>query len=173
MSGLDVRQLDEHIIRPTIRSLAKFFRPHQRKMIDSESAVQLLLGIAAHESGGFRYLVQVGGGPARGLWQMEPIAKQHVYDYLDGGSWHALRHYLGAYHPQDLTLNLGYSCAMARLYLWTAPEALPAPTDIDGMAAYWHTYWCRGCAGTPSQYKKHYAANVAAYFPTEKPRVTA
>lgn len=41
-------------------------------------AEDLTLGTAAHESGGFLYRVQVGGGPARGLWQIERVTHDSI-----------------------------------------------------------------------------------------------
>ena len=45
------------------------------------AAVQLLSMIAAHESGGFRYVKQMGNGPAKGLLQMEPVGLLEVVRY--------------------------------------------------------------------------------------------
>ena len=67
---LNVRDLRVEVIRPALRALDLW----------SPAAEDLVLGTAAQESG-LAYLRQIGGGPALGLWQIEPatqIGRAHV-----------------------------------------------------------------------------------------------
>ena len=51
---MDVRQFAHAIVRPTLYALD----------LHSPAAERLMLGTAAHESDGLRYIRQLGGGPA-------------------------------------------------------------------------------------------------------------
>lgn len=46
----------------------------------SSSAVNLLLGTAAQESAFGTYLRQIGGGPARGVFQMAPATAKDIWE---------------------------------------------------------------------------------------------
>ena len=60
----------------------------------SPQAVSLLLGIASAESSLFQR-VQIGGGPARGLWGMEPNTALSIFEnylkYQPGIYWKLLQ----------------------------------------------------------------------------------
>ena len=104
----------------------------------SRSAVQLLCMIAAHESGGFRYLKQVGGS-AVSLFQMEPITYHDVCGYC------LKRDYLKGEIPspfERMVFDMPFSAAMARVFFLRIPEALPCkPKDMAYYAKkYWNTY---------------------------------
>ena len=61
------------IIEPVLCHLGAF----------SPAAVQLLLGTAVHESMGLRHRRQIGGGPARGYFQMEGATHDDIWtNYL-------------------------------------------------------------------------------------------
>ena len=68
MNGLDVVQLRREVLRPTLRYLELW----------SPAAENLVIGTAAHESGGCRYLTQIGG-PALGLYQIEPATHDDLW----------------------------------------------------------------------------------------------
>jgi len=58
----------------------------QKSGLDSEAAEELLLGTAVQESLNFKYRRQMGGGPARGYFQMEPATHDDIWDnYLQFG----------------------------------------------------------------------------------------
>ena len=126
----------------------------------SESAVRLLLMIAAHESGGFLYCRQGGNGPAIGLFQMEQPTYQHCIDYLQRtGRFPAVN--TGLPFERMLT-DATHAAAFARVYLYTFPEALPAPDDLDGLAQYAKKYWNTSAgAATPQDYKAAYLKFIA------------
>lgn len=105
---------------------------------DSEHAVHLLCMIAAHESGGFRYLKQVKG-EAVSLFQMEPITYQCVSGYC------LKRHYLEGEIPspiERMIFDMPFSVAMARVFFLRIPEALPdqASALADYAKRHWNTY---------------------------------
>lgn len=113
----------------------------------SESAVELLMMTACQESHCGRYIKQLGGGPALGIFQMEPathsdlwmnylVYKRHLVDKIN--------HVAGTTSVDDnLTLrgNLIYQIAMARIHYLRVPERLPRATDVEGMARYWKKYY--------------------------------
>lgn len=115
----------------------------------SPEAVQLLLGTALHESGGFKYREQTGGGPAKGLMQMEPFTHDDTWK-----NWIANRPDIEQamrrmFTPAGEKLNKdrlskddAYAIAMARIKYYrrkgyTAEKPLPDVDDIEGQAKYW------------------------------------
>ncbi len=132
---LDPGEFRRRVIRPTLAPLGLW----------SEAAEALLLGTALSESGLVR-LEQSGGGPALGLYQIEPATHDDVW-----------RAYL-AYRPrlaaavqrltcvavprrEQLVGNLPYATAVARLVYYRVPAPLPAADDLGGLAAYWKTHF--------------------------------
>lgn len=104
----------------------------------SESAIIILLMIAAHESGGFRFVKQ-NGGPALGFFQMEPFT---FYDCID---W--LKH-LGRFprvcrksSHHRLVFDVAYSVELARVKLWRDSKALPEADDLPALAQYAKRVW--------------------------------
>ncbi len=139
--SIDKTQLKELIIEPVLGHLDLY----------SESAVQLLLGTAAAESNMGDYIKQVGGGPALGIYQMEPSTNQDVHDnYLSyriglKGKVNRLAfredESLGMFQADEMIGNLYYATAMARIHYLRVPEALPEADDLDGLAHYWKKYY--------------------------------
>lgn len=128
MAGLYLSHLKYHVIEPTLATLG----------LNCTVALNLVTGTALVESGA-QYLKQ-NGGPALGLFQMEPTTEQDIWkNYLAYQPDLAtkMRALLapGETTPQ-LVWNLAYAAAMCRLKYKRAPEALPAATDAAGMAAY-------------------------------------
>lgn len=137
MSGLDLSQLKSLIVRPTLSALG----------LGSESAVNLLTGTVLAESGGI-WLKQVGGGPALGLWQMEPFTHDDCWtNWLrfpaQSKAATVIRGMLGNKEPDAsyLVSNLRYACAMARIKYYRATPPLPHATDAAGLSAYWKTHY--------------------------------
>lgn len=109
------------------------------------AAERLLLGTALTESG-LVHLRQSGGGPARGLYQIEPATHRDLW-----------RHYL-AFRPtpaarllrlvapagpvaDQLVWNLGYATGVARLVYRRRPEPLPPAGDLHALARYWKAHF--------------------------------
>ncbi|MBF0583887.1 MAG: hypothetical protein HQL80_06570 [Magnetococcales bacterium] len=130
---MDPKQLRELVIRPTL----------QRLELWSEAAEELVLGTAIQESG-LRYLQQLGGGPARGLWQMEKPTHDDIWqNFLHGRAKLGLS-ILGPYVKPDharLGWDLAYGCAMCRVHYLRCPTALPNAGDLDAQAVYWKRWY--------------------------------
>src|SRR5690606_28309728 len=108
--GLDVRQLLELVIRPTLAAIG----------LNGTAAQQLVLGTAATESG-LVHIKQLGTGPALGFWQMEPATYSSLWhDLLDKrpGLKHAvlgIGPYLNPPAPARLISDLALGAAMCRV----------------------------------------------------------
>lgn len=154
---IDPKQLRDYLIRPVL----KYMEPAFGLGVSCPQAVNLLLGTAAHESLGGKYIVQVGG-PAKGIYQIEPATEQSLWDnYLayreDKAS---LVRSLASQRlgRGDLTWNLAYQTAMCRVKYWTADFDWPDdPNDIEALAKIWKKrYNTHLGAGTEEQFVKHW-----------------
>ena len=108
----------------------------------SPAVVQLLVMIAAHESGGFRYVKQMGEGPARGLLQMEPVGLAEVVRYyrLRQNKFAQIKG-LDQVTVDQLVFDSALAVVCARIFFMAEPEALPAADDIDALAQYAKKHW--------------------------------
>lgn len=130
-------QIKRGIIRPALTALG----------LDTDTAVNLMTGIGLVESQ-YRYLQQLGGGPARGYWQMEPATHDDCWEnFLRHPAQSRLSTALNLMMAHDLTrleqlqTNLRYACAMARIRLYRAPAPLPEAGDAAGMSQYWKRFY--------------------------------
>ena len=134
---MNINQLRRYIIKPVLEYLDLY----------SQSAENLLIGTAMVESR-LHYIHQLKGGPALGIYQMEPNTHDDIYsNYL-------------AYRPelkkkalslagrcnqddlsQEMIGNFNYSTAMSRIHYLRVPERLPDPEDVIGLANYWKKYY--------------------------------
>lgn len=127
----------------------------------SDAAASLVLGTAMHESH-LIYLKQIGGGPALGLWQMEPTTHDDIWNNFlkfrtDLGD--LVKRIAGDPKPSATLLigNLWYACAMARLRYRRVPAALPDNAP-DALTAFWKVnYNTLLGAGTIEQALPHFA----------------
>lgn len=157
---LDPGQLRVYVIEPTLAVLAR-----AEPRLSSPAAVELLLGTALVESR-LTYLRQLPDGPALGLWQMEPATHRDHRKWLTSSRSEQrilLREAVDsllapAGIPLDqLTWNLGYACAMARIHYWRRPDALPEADDVPGLARYWKTHFNTALgAGRPEEWSRLY-----------------
>lgn len=106
----------------------------------SEDAVELLMMVAAHESGLGHYLYQVGG-TALGAWETEPATYNDILkNYLDYRITLKLI-ILKALNMQImpdasfLAHNLRLAIIMARLQFLRHPDPLPDKSDLVAMGA--------------------------------------
>lgn len=134
-SGLNLRQLVTVIIRPTLKMLELW----------TPQAEELVAGTAIQESD-LQYLVQLGGGPAKGLWQMEPATHDDIWSHFLSAKKHSLlrNRILGQSSESSadrLVADLKYACAMCRVHYLRVPAALPALRDWKSQAAYWKRHY--------------------------------
>lgn len=148
---LNPSQFTEHIIRPALEAINLY----------SDAAVELLLGTAIQESR-LTYLVQLGGGPALGLFQMEPATHEDIWEnYLDYKDTLFDKVYALAgrqpVDPHDMIWNLHYAAAMCRIHYYRDKEPLPEAGDISRQAAYYkRVYNTAAGAGTEVEYLKNW-----------------
>ena len=112
----------------------------------SPAVEDLLLGTAATESHLGKYDKQIGGGPALGIYQMEPATLNDIYDnYLAHRPWWAdqLSKVVGCDKPHldKLQYDPIYSTIMARLHYRRVKFPLPGHGDIIGYAQYWKDHY--------------------------------
>ena len=138
--------------------------------------MRLMLGTAVAESG-LRTRRQGGGGPARGLWQMEPSSARDVFvNYLvytpkrlDAllrvwlGMPACAEDMVGAWYPDaDVLAQLlehddVFACCMTRLNYLRHPEAIPV--TLEAQAIYWKQYHnTRKGEGTTAHYWREWHA---------------
>lgn len=109
----------------------------------SESATELLMGTCAVESDLGQSVEQIGGGPALGVFQMEPNTMNDIwYNYIRyrEGLRVILAEEFGMKGPdkERLKNDLEYSIVMARLKYRRSPVALPKSCkDTLGLAKVW------------------------------------
>lgn len=124
----------------------------------SENVIRLLMMIAAHESRGFVCCKQLNGGPALGLFQMEPNTFDFVMGYLKRkGNFPLVSRDDIA---ERMLIDFEFSVAVARVYLWTEPKQIPHQNHLMGLAQYASDYWNRGGDGEPREYLNDYLVHV-------------
>lgn len=168
---MDAKQLREYVIRPTLNRLDMW----------SDAAEKLLLGTAAHESCCGEFLHQVGG-PALGIYQIEPATHKDVWDnflrYKSGlmlkiqdmipssqrvhiGTNGALIKPLSAGSNELLITDLSYATAIARIIYLRAPTRLPDADDLTGIAEYWKKHYNTPLGkGTVEKFLSDYAKYI-------------
>ena len=109
----------------------------------SETATELLMGTCAVESDFGQSVEQIGGGPALGVFQMEPNTMNDIwYNYIRyrEGLRVILAEEFGMRGPdkERLKNDLEYGIVMARLKYRRSPIVLPSSTsDVKGLAEAW------------------------------------
>jgi hypothetical protein len=150
--------------------------------LNSLNAEQLVLGTAIQESG-LIYRHQTGGGPALGLFQMEPMDHHDIWvnflanqpalrskvltladpgELIDPGG-NANPH--GDYVRDDaLVSNDEYSAALCRIHYrrHEASSPLPLVNDIQGMAVYWKTNYNDGGSGRVDEFVENWDRYMAS-----------
>ena len=152
---MNAQDVKDYIVTPVLFGISEFI-PF------SESAQNLLLGIAAQESN-FYYLDQTtkGPGPAYGIYQMEAETHNSHLAWLKQKPefWKLVQTYQIEHMDNCLEMigNFYYATIMGRIHIWRVAEGLPAAHDVLGMANYWKRYWNTHLGkGTPEQFIKNY-----------------
>ena len=133
---MDASQFRVEVVRPVLVHLG----------FHSAAAENLLVGTALHESGGLRWLRQLGGGPAFGIYQIEPSTHDDIWrNYLrfrprlnDRVARLAANE---PTRPEQLITNLAYATAIARVHYLRVPAPLPDADDLGGLARYWKRHF--------------------------------
>ena len=147
---MDVFQYRHYIVKPTLLDFSLW----------SKEAEDLVVGTALHESGGLRYVHQVGG-PAKGFVQMEPATYRDLHtnfiayrDQLRIKLWDRFDSDMG-HSPDRLVTDLALGVIMCRIHYLRSPGNIP--TDLRGQAEYWKKYYNTSLGkGTVQQYIDHY-----------------
>jgi len=89
------------------------------------------------------FLVQLGGGPALGIFQMEPNTHDDIWlnflQYREALAGEIRGQYMVNGVASELVWNLAYATAMCRMHYLRKPGAIP--TSVEGMAAYWKKHY--------------------------------
>lgn len=152
---INPKQLTTDVIIPVLGLLIPL--QHDQGANNLQAATELILGTGMQESQLGEAIDQLGGGPALGVWQMEPATEKDIWtNFLE-------------FHPEfrvpvmklvvsgidrtkQLEGNLYYACAMARVEYLRAPEPLPKAGDLANQARYYVKYYNRGGAATVDEY---------------------
>lgn len=152
---IDVEHFRLHVVRATIMSLRLW----------SMAAENLLIGTALVESR-LTYLRQFDAGPARGLYQIEPATDDDIWQrYLKYRKTLKARiRALLAPTPSridQLTTNLAYATAIARLVYYRHPEPLPLPDDVEALGRYYKKYFNTALGkGSAEEFVRNYKRHV-------------
>ncbi len=134
--SLDAEQLRELVIAPVLEHLG----------MHSTAAEELVLNTARAESQ-LEFLRQHGGGPALGLYQMEPATHDDIWEnFLKyrrelSRKVRSLAINRGTPDSQQVIGNLYYATAMCRVHYFRVPAPLPSAGDLAAQADYWKRYY--------------------------------
>lgn len=136
---MDLGQLRTIVIQETLKPLVLW----------SEKAEALLCATAAMETQGGKYIKQIGGGGALGIYQMErrthdSLWRQKLSQPKRLPLVRAMLNQFSFCRAPDASAmmwHLGYSTFMARFFYFVIPESLPEVDDLKGQWAYYKMYW--------------------------------
>ena len=127
-------------------------------------AENLIYGTIAQESQNGKYRVQLGGGPAKGICQMEPNTfNDIVNNYLKYHPAIADKikqiAKISEFSPDYLVNNDALSICMCRVHYLRVNEKIPS--TIEGYARYWKQYYNTPKGkGTEQEFIQHYGQFV-------------
>jgi hypothetical protein len=113
--------------------------------LDSEDARSLIYKTGKVESG-YRTLLQYGGGPALGFFQMEPNTALDIWDnYVMYRPKYREKLYALGFDDGALKFcllsNIGLQAALCRLHYRRVPSALPKADNLKAQAKYWKKFY--------------------------------
>lgn len=139
---LEAERVRIEIVRPALKALEPII-PW------SQVAENIVLGTGAHESGDFKSRRQIGGGPALGLFEIEPNTLTDIeINYLKYRV--ALADKVEALFdgtdplgkPHQLETNDQWGAALCRIKYFRAPAKLPAdPDDVFDAGRLWAQFY--------------------------------
>lgn len=148
MRGINPGQLREYVIAPVLDHLA---------LPSKNDAAALLLNTAAAESQR-HFLHQLHGGPALGIYQMEPATHDDIFTNFLAHRTDLRDRVLGLSIDGEpdagqMIGNLYYATAMARIHYWRVPAPMPDAGDVQAQADYWKAHYNTELgAGTPAHF---------------------
>lgn len=128
---MDIDHFRIHVVRDYLKAAGWW----------SQEIENLILATGVVESN-LNMLVQVGGGPARGVFQIEKIIFNDVISYIkrDPQKVKAICQACGfSALPEDVNTviwNLRFAVLITRMFYYRIPDALPTSDDYEGMANY-------------------------------------
>lgn len=132
---MNAQQLHDLIIKPTLQYMGGRYY--------SKDAAMLLLATAAIESDCGYYIKQIDG-PALGVWQMEPVTHNDIWNNCDALTSKTLQRSvvfslaaMGKCGDESLSCAPMYACAMARLKYSMDRASLPDYNDVDSVYNYY------------------------------------
>lgn len=150
---MNANQLRLLIVRPALLAID----------MHSDAAENLVMGTAAQESH-FKFVQQLGGGPALSMFQMEPATHDDIWDsvlsFRPAIELAVLRAIATDRRPpaDRLVWDFRYAAIMCRLHYRRRREPLPDPHDVWAMASYWKRYYNTVAgAGTEQEFVDNYA----------------
>ena len=128
----------------------------------NSSVVDLMLGTMAVESDFGKYERQFNNGPAIGIFQMEPnTIDDLIINYLDYRPRlkHKAQRAIESYLNSTLIGDHRSQIILCRLQYMRFKSNVPS--DLDGLAHYWKTYWNSSLGkGTEEKFKTKYKLYV-------------
>lgn len=126
----------KHVIIPALQAINSY----------SDDRLDMVFVTGAAESL-YQHVRQIGGGPARGYWQMEQATHDDLWRNFLGQS--SRRHIVNglAYLskrpgvPYELEVNPWYAAAMCAIHYMRFPEPLPKAGNRMAQAVYWQEYY--------------------------------
>ena len=153
--SINVIQFRDYIIKPALSAIG----------LQSDSAVNLLLGTAAQESHMGSYIVQMGLGYSGGIgiYQMEAGAYHNVWDNHIAPNVALIAKirlflgYNGKPNPQRMASDLSLASIMCRFYYYAIKKPLPESDNLKDLAEYWKKYYNTALGkGTIEQFMGNY-----------------
>lgn len=125
-----------YVVWPALMSLKPLGIPA------TPTAHNLLMGTAAIESSLGTQLVQEQGGPALGVFMIEPASLATLQDQLSPELAAFVNGLLppGADVKARIVTDLMLAAVICRLFYWVVPKPLPANT-VSGLWSYYKTYY--------------------------------
>lgn len=128
--------------------------------LNTPFATNLLMGTCAQESAFGKYNRQLGGGPALGVFQMEPATFEDIvnnYLYYKRNLYVRILSVckLNYFEAEEMIDNVKFATCMARVHYLRVHESIPS--DLDGWARYWKKYYntIKG-KGTEEEFKENF-----------------